>query len=142
MSCSQSAPSVEANVRVSRWESMWAEVTAIRGSPRIDSSAASSSASLSSSATANGSSSAALSQRPRAGGSGASGVEGARGWFSATASARSSAASSPPRLRSRVAAKPHAPPTRTRTPTPSDSAPSTSSTAPLRVAIDSVRACT
>ena len=60
-------------------------------------------------------------QWPVAGTTGASGRAPAAGCAAATASARFSAASAPRGLTSRVAAKPHAPPTRTRTPMPSDS---------------------
>ena len=69
-----------------------------------------------------------------AGGSGASGVaSGTAGCASAMASARDSAASASRRSVPRTAAKPHAPPTRTRTPIPSLSRESSWSSVPLRV---------
>ena len=66
---------------------------------------------------------------------------GARGAAAprAIASARSSAASASARSVPRVAAKPQAPPTRTRTPMPSLSCESSSSTRPLRVESRSTR---
>ena len=73
---------------------------------------------------------------------GASGVACVAGCDSATASARVSAACAPARVTSRVAAKPQPPPTRTRTPIPSDAELSIASMAPLTTAIASSREST
>ncbi len=98
-------------------------------------SAASSTASLSSSGTPKGSTSSWVEYEPVAGSSGASGnaSTAARGWASATAIARARAPSAAARSLPRAAAKPQAPPIRTRTPKPSSSALCASSTRPLRV---------
>ena len=113
------------------------------GSVRRPVSAASRIASFSSSGTENGSRATAFDHSPCAGGSGASGVaSGTAGWASAMASARDSAASASRRSVPRTAAKPHAPPTRTRTPMPSLSPESSWSSVPLRVESRSTLECT
>ena len=132
--CSQSAPSVEAN---SLWtRSAWkrATLSAIPRSPLSPASACASTASLSSSGTSKGSRSAGLVYVPIAGGSSASAAPGAVGCAAAIASARSSACSASALPVPRTAAKPQAPPTRTRTPIPSESSNEAWSTSPLRVA--------
>ena len=97
-------------------------------------SASASTASLSSSGTSKGSRSAGLVYVPIAGGSSASAAPGAVGCAAAIASARSSASSASALPVPRTAAKPQAPPTRTRTPIPSESSKEAWSTSPLRVA--------
>ncbi len=141
-SCVHAAPSVEANALRSRHAPAVAIVRTMRWSPRSAASAANSSASLSSRLTAKGSIAKADAQCPRAGSTGASGVAGPAGWASAIASARPSAASAPAAERSRVAAKPQPPPTRTRTPMPSAIDEEMSSTWPLRTASSSVSVAT
>ena len=132
--CSQSAPSVLAKI-LSVWKAeKRASVSFTPGSVRRPASAASRMASLSSSETSNGSRSTGFAHSPCAGGSGASGVSsGTAGWASAMASARASAASASRRSVPRTAAKPHTPPTLTRTPMPSLSPESSWSSLPLRV---------
>ena len=104
------------------------------GSVRRPASAASRIASFSSSGTSKGSRPTGFAHSPWAGGSAASGVaSGTAGWASAMASARVSAASASRRSVPRTAAKPHAPPTLTRTPMPSLSRESSWSSVPLRV---------
>ncbi len=117
-----------------------ASVRLTPGSVRRPASAASSTDSFSSNGTSNGSRAAGLDHSPIAGGSGASGAaSGTDGWASAIARARSSAASAPARSVPRTAAKPHAPPTRTRTPIPSLSSEWSSSSSPFRVERRSAR---
>jgi hypothetical protein len=135
-------PSLVTRAFVSRVIAAVACARTIRGSPRIAATAANSTPRRSSSATANGSIAHGRSQWPVAGVTGASGRAPADGCVSATPRARRRAASVPAGLTSRVAAKPHAPPTSTRMPTPSLSWASTASMSSSWTASASARWCT